>query len=77
MREFSSSKSSGVFWREMGAGAWGGLEVVRGARRSRKYVCLRLPADSLKTERSIFGIGTTTSSCEEGEGEAAERRERE
>lgn len=36
MREFSSSKGSGVFWRETGAGGWGGLLVVRGAKRSRK-----------------------------------------
>lgn len=29
--------------------------LLRGRRRRRAYVCLRLPADSLKTERSILG----------------------
>lgn len=35
---------------------------MRGARRRREKVCLRLPADSLKTERSILGVETSTSS---------------
>lgn len=35
---------------------------MRGARRRREKVCLRLPADSLKTERSILGVETSSSS---------------
>jgi len=33
--------------------------LLRGARRRREKVCLRLPADSLKTERSILGVETS------------------
>lgn len=50
-------------------------EDSAGARRRREYVCLRLPADSLKTERSILGI--TTSSQRLRSNEELEHLERE
>lgn len=61
---------------EEGEEWWGWGRWLRGAaRRRREKVCLRLPADSLKTERSILGVKSSVSALE-GEGEE-EHKERE
>lgn len=82
--ELSSSRDSGFRYSEReGKGSEEGEECwwcrwLRGAaKRRRKKVCFRLPADSLKTERSILGVKSSVSALE-GEGEeehkARERR---
>ena len=82
MLELSSSRGSGSRRRRregkgLEAGEeWWWCRWLRGAaKRRRKNVCLRLPADSLKTERSILGVKSSVSALE-GKGEE-EHKERE
>lgn len=83
MSELSSSRGSGFSRRgregkgfEEGEEWWGWCSWLRGAaKRRREKVCLRLPADSLKTERSILGVKSSVSALD-GEG-MEEHKERE
>ena len=77
--EFSSSRGCrSVFWKGTTGVEFeeGEALLLRGARRRREKVCLRLPADSLKTERSILGVDTSAVSVRRRWGEE-EQKERE
>lgn len=65
IREFSADSESDGEGLGRGTEEWG----LRGARRRREKVCFRLPADSLKTERLIWGTKTAVAEEEEGEEE--------
>ena len=73
----TSSRDESSLWR-CGEGGFGGGGWR--ARRRRRNVCFRLPADSLKTERSIFGVKSSSPPAEarddEEDGEREEQWER-